>query len=1000
MEIIAFYSFKGGVGRTALLTNLAAYWASLGRVVGLVDMDLAAPGLSYSPLLDPKSLLNPEFSHVGFSDLLAAYYNGRDDKDGLGYFEPDILFHELNPPPEPNPPYQKRFWGNHGRVLVIPAGQVHFRYPPVYELQPLPFPPKGGRPNESMDAMTLRAFAKLFREDMQKFRLPKAADKPEQAARGLDYLLIDCRTGFPELLDLVLGYLADRMILVSGLNEQNLVGLELTLRQLRAERVEEGNYARDLMVVFSPVPVHLYDDPAAIAVLKQGKRVVESHCREKPGYQREEPPKIFTLPYTPRLALSDLPLTFETLEHPYSRVIVEIAESLAPPSLERQIAKVSEQLQRTGVTIAEKSTAPAEELRSGQRSELPERPAFSAGPPAVFAAAPAADLLRLPSWHWPFTISAPNQEQRIRQERDRLLPARSGLTDMVRDAFLDALSGTLSLDKKGKLQLLSAYPDLPRERISEQLELFMAERQDWPALPAGEQEALFEKQYQCRKEWADLLLQPPGEGLRQFLLQPLQNGQALFSSWQEHAPYWFLLARDLRKELNRKNEAWQAIAQGLRVPPDRSAMIELLDLLDSQDQEWNRALLQRASEWVVADQWLQFEVLTREVKPSRERIEEVLEPLLQGKPPKDPWLSLQFAHWIMNNYDLMAIRVEPFLRYSVEKLSSNDNVLFLWGELLFVYLGRFAEAETVYGESIERNTSWSSPWSRLGDLLQATGRCEEAKVAALKAIDLSEKDAYVQSTLGSIYARCFRNYEEAEAAYRQAVGLENNNNWYKLLLGYFLTFYRQRCQEALEILQLHSPEDDSHGTGHVLLYRGLVLLILGQTEAGNACLTKAGDRFYHEGSIYSVFHYTRITLILSPEAISLLPIHHAILNTWRKNAPQFYYLQMTEALLELAESGRWPADRIQKYLLLFEEFTSAIQILYEIGGQRPDLRQTTRAGVAALLADYPQLRQRLKGAAPPEDLIERFRPFAEGRSDGLGDPRDRALFCKESAAEE
>jgi len=39
MKIISFFSFKGGIGRTALLTNLGAYWASQGKVVVLMDLD-------------------------------------------------------------------------------------------------------------------------------------------------------------------------------------------------------------------------------------------------------------------------------------------------------------------------------------------------------------------------------------------------------------------------------------------------------------------------------------------------------------------------------------------------------------------------------------------------------------------------------------------------------------------------------------------------------------------------------------------------------------------------------------------------------------------------------------------------------------------------------------------------------------------------------------------------------------------------------------------------
>jgi len=45
-QIVTFYSFKGGVGRSMALLNLAYALALRGRSVLLLDMDLEAPGLS------------------------------------------------------------------------------------------------------------------------------------------------------------------------------------------------------------------------------------------------------------------------------------------------------------------------------------------------------------------------------------------------------------------------------------------------------------------------------------------------------------------------------------------------------------------------------------------------------------------------------------------------------------------------------------------------------------------------------------------------------------------------------------------------------------------------------------------------------------------------------------------------------------------------------------------------------------------------------------------
>ena len=44
-EVITFYSFKGGVGRSMALANIAALCAQRGKTVLALDFDFEAPGL-------------------------------------------------------------------------------------------------------------------------------------------------------------------------------------------------------------------------------------------------------------------------------------------------------------------------------------------------------------------------------------------------------------------------------------------------------------------------------------------------------------------------------------------------------------------------------------------------------------------------------------------------------------------------------------------------------------------------------------------------------------------------------------------------------------------------------------------------------------------------------------------------------------------------------------------------------------------------------------------
>ena len=54
MYVHTFYSFKGGVGRTLALANVAVHLARRGRRVLVVDFDLEAPGLDTFPPLRPE----------------------------------------------------------------------------------------------------------------------------------------------------------------------------------------------------------------------------------------------------------------------------------------------------------------------------------------------------------------------------------------------------------------------------------------------------------------------------------------------------------------------------------------------------------------------------------------------------------------------------------------------------------------------------------------------------------------------------------------------------------------------------------------------------------------------------------------------------------------------------------------------------------------------------------------------------------------------------------
>jgi MinD-like ATPase involved in chromosome partitioning or flagellar assembly/FixJ family two-component response regulator len=67
--IFTFYSYKGGVGRTMALANIAEFWYSRGGSVLMIDWDLESPGLEmYFPHISQSAK-----RHRGLLDMLLSY---------------------------------------------------------------------------------------------------------------------------------------------------------------------------------------------------------------------------------------------------------------------------------------------------------------------------------------------------------------------------------------------------------------------------------------------------------------------------------------------------------------------------------------------------------------------------------------------------------------------------------------------------------------------------------------------------------------------------------------------------------------------------------------------------------------------------------------------------------------------------------------------------------------------------------------------------------------
>jgi len=71
---VTFYSFKGGVGRTLALMNVASELAKTGNNVVVLDFDLEAPGLNTFDCFDERV---PKF---GLMDFITHYSDSYNDQ--------------------------------------------------------------------------------------------------------------------------------------------------------------------------------------------------------------------------------------------------------------------------------------------------------------------------------------------------------------------------------------------------------------------------------------------------------------------------------------------------------------------------------------------------------------------------------------------------------------------------------------------------------------------------------------------------------------------------------------------------------------------------------------------------------------------------------------------------------------------------------------------------------------------------------------------------------
>ncbi|HYU71171.1 MAG TPA: TIR domain-containing protein [Ktedonobacteraceae bacterium] len=188
--IITFYSYKGGVGRTFALANIAALLSTWGYKILCIDWDLEAPGLHFYFQSRMKEQ-NPS----GLVEFIRAYVNEK--RPSWKDYTTSVSFDEAD-----------------SSLLFMQAGHRDASY--AQRLQ-------------SLNWETLYAEHNLgnFLEQIR-----------NEWKESLDFIFIDSRTGITDIGGICTIQLPDLLVLPLTANEQSLSGSIDTMNRLRATQAE------------------------------------------------------------------------------------------------------------------------------------------------------------------------------------------------------------------------------------------------------------------------------------------------------------------------------------------------------------------------------------------------------------------------------------------------------------------------------------------------------------------------------------------------------------------------------------------------------------------------------------------------------------------------------------------------------------------------------------------------------------------------------------------
>lgn len=274
-QIVTFYSYKGGTGRTMALANTAWILAGNGLKVLVVDWDLDSPGLHkfFHPFLDSAKIT----ATAGIIDLITDYAwaaTRAEDRPADWHREyAQILRHAVS--------VSWKYFPGGGTLDFVSAGRQNRDYSSAVA-------------SFDWDNFYERLGGGQFFDALR-------ADMKEH----YDYILIDSRTGLSDIADICTVHFPDILVDCFTLSDQSIEGAAAVARH-----IDERYHYRNIRIL--PVPMRIDDNEKE--KLDAGRALARAKFDRFPkGLTEEEANQYWSsveIPYKPFYAFEETLATF------------------------------------------------------------------------------------------------------------------------------------------------------------------------------------------------------------------------------------------------------------------------------------------------------------------------------------------------------------------------------------------------------------------------------------------------------------------------------------------------------------------------------------------------------------------------------------------------------------------------------------------------------------------------------------------------------------------